>query len=145
MRTIAALLIAAALALAPLPAVADEPAAEPPAALTWQEIAGWVGVGLGGAAVLTGVVFGGLGAKADGDYEQGVELMRTYEELAPLRDRGDDYNTVMAAGLVGGLVLAAIGTHLLVWGKAERQARQAAALAPMVSRGGAGLTARIRF
>ena len=90
---------------APLPAP-DEPAGaqkqEPEGETTWQEIAGWTGIGLGGAALLTGLIFAGLASRTDSEYEEGVELLRTFDELDELNQKGTQYNSVMVAGIVTG-------------------------------------------
>jgi hypothetical protein len=152
MRTTGLLLIVALIALPCSPALGQEPGGRPSptrASRTedgpgWKGILGWTAVGLGGAAMLTGVVFAALAAQKDSEYEEGVELLRTFEDLNEIHRKGRDYNTVMAAGLVSGLVVAVIGGHLLLWDGAERS-QQRAALAPLVTAGGGGLTAKVRF
>ena len=94
--------------------------------------------------MLTGVVFAGLAAQKESEYEEGVELMRTFDELDALHSQGHNYNTAMVAGLVSGLVVAVMGVHLLVWDLAEREAG-GVALAPMIGSDSAGLTAGLRF
>ena len=149
MRALVSILLVALIALPCAPALGQEaaPAAageSSPDGPGWKVILGWTAVGLGGAALLTGVVFAGLAAQTESEYEEGVELMRTFDELDALHSKGHDYNTVMVAGLVSGLVVAVIGVHMLVWDLAEREAG-GVALAPMIDAGGAGLTAVGRF
>ena len=151
MRILVLVLIPTLIALPCSPALGQEPGgistSSPPTAEGgpgWKGLLGWTAVGLGGAALITGVVFAALAAQKDSEYEEGVELLLTFDELDALHRRGQDYNTVMAAGLVTGLVVAVIGGHLLLWESVERSGRQAL-LAPLVTPGGAGLTAVARF
>ena len=151
MRIPALVLLITLFALPHPPALGQEPGhtpAPPPRTEQqgpgWRGILGWTAVGLGGAALVTGVVFAALAAQKNSEYEQGVELLLTFDELDALNRKGHDYNTVMAAGLVAGLVVAVIGGHLLLWESVERSGEQAI-LTPLVTPGGAGLTAVARF
>jgi len=80
---------------------------------SWQPVAGWIGVGLGGASLILGGITGGM-------------VLSKWQELgcgdgAPLCDAGpdetapiNDLRTVSTIGFIAGGVLAAAGITLLL-------------------------------
>ena len=117
---------------------------------TWRSWAGWGAVGLGGAAVITGVV---LGVMAQGKADDYDELASTknphYGALADLESEGQSLQTGQIATLVAGGVLVAAGVGLVLWdrmgaGKAEQEG-PAVVLLPTVGLGGGGLSCTVEF
>jgi len=104
------------------PTASDAPDASPHAKGSWQPVAGWIGIGLGGAGLIFGTVTGavvlakynelGCGA-SDGLCDADESQTKPVNDLRPL-------STI---GFVAGGVLMAAGVTLLVTApKAERQA-----------------------
>ena len=116
---------------------------------TWKFTAGWVGVGLGVAALAAGLAFGALAADEASAYEDmAADGKSTYQELKEVKDRGQVYESVQVAGLIGGAVLGMAGAGLLVWElffDDERAGEPATALIPFVGPDGGGLAGTFRF
>lgn len=141
----------------PAPTAASEAAAsptadQPPAAIDpppgdWKRPAGWVSVGVGGAALIAGVIVGSMAAAKATDYEEAANTT-LYDDLAGMRDEGQALQSAQIALLVVGGILAAAGGGLLLWdhlGRAERTPAQPAVLAPVLTRDYVGFSGRIQF
>ncbi len=129
------------------PAPAAAPSAAPPEPAgppAWIATAGWVGVGLGAAAMVTGAVFGGLVASRNSAYMDGLETL-THDELNHIADQGEAYEKAQLGLVIGGGVLAAAGAGLLLWHllSDKEHAVSAAGLAP--HRGGLSVSLTGRF
>ncbi len=115
----------------------------------WKKTAGWTAVGLGGAAILTGVIFGALAEQKEGEYQDGVKEKQIYYEQLQVEEAGRRYQTVSIASLVAGSVLAAAGGGILLWNTLGRREKKPdsveAAFAPFATGTGAGITGRVRF
>ena len=95
------------------PATGAGPAADRPAASPSNlRLYGFIGLGVGGAALATGAVFGALAAGDKSDLEAGCA-----GGCPPaFHDQNDSYGTkktVSSIGLIGGAVLAAAGAVLV--------------------------------
>jgi tetratricopeptide (TPR) repeat protein len=134
----------------PQPAPPPAPGQRPGA---WRRTAGWVTLGLGGASLVTGLVFGGLASAEASDYRDAVDRGRTYTELQQIQDRGERYETVQLAALILGGVLVAGGAGLVIWDLLDQRRRMEApartgarvSLAPVLSADLLGLAARGSF
>lgn len=102
----------------PAPSSAAPPAAGPAADRPASggsplRLYGFIGLGVGGAALATGAIFGGLALSDKSDLERACPG----RECEPLyHDRNDSYGTkktVASIGLIGGAVLAAAGAVLI--------------------------------
>lgn len=114
----------------------------------WKKIAGWTAVGVGGAALITGAVFGALAEQKESEYRQGIQDKRTYFEQQQTEDAGRLYQSVGVASLVAGAVIAGAGGGLLLWealGGGGQEAAGLTALAPMISNRCAGVVGQVRF
>lgn len=132
-------------AVAPAPAI-PQPEVRP---ARWKKIAGWTGVGVGGAALLTGVIFGAMAEQKEREYRQGIQDKRLYHDQLQTADTGRLYETVGIATLIAGGVIAAAGGGLLLWealGPDEKEGEaDLTALAPFAITSGAGVVGRVRF
>jgi hypothetical protein len=139
----------------PLPSVPSSPLPEGPRA-GWQRTAAWVSVGLAAVALTTGTVLATSSLSREEDVRRLIEF-REPNDL-PSRYQGsvrDDYETkddegrklsryatvsfITAGGLAGAAVL------FFILDATRDVERPAAAIAPMVGPGGAGLTAGWTF
>jgi len=134
----------------PIPIVA--PAQEEPAPVkagrTWRWTAGWAGVGVGGAALVTGIAFGALAAGKSSDFEEQRDNGGTYRSLKELKDSGEQYETLQIALMAGGGVIVAAGGALLIWelfGGEENANSDSATFTPVVTKHGVGFTTSLSF
>jgi hypothetical protein len=96
---------------------APAPTAPPPVATrddgSTQRLLGFIGLGVGGAALVTGAVFGGLAAGDESD----LDAACPNRKCGPAQhDQNDSYaakKTISSVGLIGGAVLAGAGAVLL--------------------------------
>lgn len=111
------------------------PALDPPAAvdraMPWRRTTGWVALGVGGAALATGVVLGTLASGKADEHDQAVQDKQTYQQIEQIIDAGQRYETAQVATLITGGVLMAAGAGLLVWDLLD--SRQDHGEAPTVS------------
>ena len=115
---------------------------------TWRWTAGLTGIGVGGAALVTGIAFGALAAGKSSDYEDLRDSEGLHDDLKKLRDTGEQYETIGTALMIGGGVIAAAGGALLIWelmGSEEDTASANAMFTPVVTRDGAGISAHLTF
>jgi tetratricopeptide (TPR) repeat protein len=123
-------------------------AAAAPAERSWKWTVGLVGVGVGGATLLTGIIFGALAKGKSSDYKTAVDTQKTYDELNSIEDKGKSYNAIGIALMVSGGVIAAAGGGLLLWhylGKPWQSERARAEITPLLGLGHAGIAAAWRF
>lgn len=111
------------------------------------KIAGWTGVGVGAAALVTAAVMGGLALGKIGAYEDAHNVQHTsYEEARDLLSAADRYETTAYALLGVGLAAAAAGAVALIWDWQQARGRQheapspEAALAVQVTPAGVAVT-----
>jgi hypothetical protein len=114
----------------------------PPFTLNWKTTAGYIGAGVGAVALVTGVVFGGLALGKQGELEDSRGPCDVTQEID---DTGKSYETVQLAGIIVGLVLLSVGSHLVFWGATSDASGSRAALAPMVTENSVGLAGVARF
>jgi tetratricopeptide (TPR) repeat protein len=122
----------------PVPDATDRP--------RWRRPTGWALVGVGGAALVVGIVGGVMVKQKNNEFTQGAGN-KTYTELQQIADLGKRWQSVEIASLVVGGVLAAAGGGLLIWdamGKSKRRT-SALRLTPFVSAAGFGLAGAARF
>ena len=105
-----------------------------------RRLFGFIGIGVGSAALVTGAVFAGLAASAKSDLDAHCPNRRC---APPFHDQNDAYatkKTVSSIGIVGGALLAGAGAVLVFTAPApsSTQAR-AVRLRGYVSVGGAGI------
>lgn len=119
--------------------------APPPATVTrdtgsTQRLLGFIGIGVGGAALVTGAVFGGLAAGDKSDLDANCPN----RQCGPAyHDQNDSYGTkktISSIGIIGGAVLAGAGAVLLFTApSAERTQGRAVTLQGYVTASGAGV------
>ena len=109
------------------PPVKTEPSAPEPVGATpavgidedgppsWLRTAGWAAVGTGGALLVTGIVFGALTSGKIGEYDDGLDGSKTYDELNEIADQGRTYEKVQLGTFITGALLAAAGGGVLLW------------------------------
>jgi tetratricopeptide (TPR) repeat protein len=114
---------------------------------SWKATAGWVTLGVGGAAVVTGVIFGVMVSSKSDEHAQAIEDGKTYGELQDISDSGKRYQTLEIATLVVGGVALAAGGGLLLWHYlgGKKESSSAAFVAPMVGTDVRGLVGGLRF
>lgn len=121
-------------------------ATEPPPS-RWKRTAGWITAGVGAAALVTGVVFGGLAQGKSDAFDDNLTTLN-YNELDAIDADGQRFETIQIVTLaVGGAALAA-GGGLLLWDLLTREGggqRRQALLTPYTTGRGAGLVGRVRF
>ncbi len=117
------------------------------AANAWRPITGWTLAGVGLASLAASVATGVMVDRTVNDYEAGAAGGMVYSDLKALEQDGERYQTAHLATLIGGAVLAAAGTGLLVWHYLLDSESGAAevALAPGVAPGGFMLAGEVRF
>jgi len=131
---------------APAPTPVKQPDSTPPPVIVThdpgrtQRLLGFVGLGVGGAALVTGAVFGGLAAGDKSD----LDAHCPNRQCSPAyHDQNDSYGTkktISSLGLIGGAVLAGAGAVLLFTApSAERAEGSAVTLQGYVTASGAGL------
>jgi len=117
-----------------------------PARGSWRRTAGWITLGTGGAALITGIVFGVMASGKATVYEDEART-KSYEELADLRSDGEGLQSLQIGLLVAGGVLAAAGGGLLLWHHEGNRGDSvdSAMVAPLISHDTVGLVGRLRF
>jgi hypothetical protein len=132
---------AAAVAATPAPNAPPTSATPPPVAPredgSSQRLLGFIGIGVGGAALVTGAVFGGLAAGDKSDLDAACPSRR----CGPAQhDQNDSYGTkktISSIGLIGGAVLAGAGAVLLF--TAPSRTQQGLSVRGYVTASGAGV------
>jgi tetratricopeptide (TPR) repeat protein len=108
----------------------------------WKRTAGWVTLGAGAAALVTGVVFGVMARGKAGEFEDGVGEGKLYYELDEIDGQGKRYDKAALATLIVGGVGVAAGGGLLIWDwMSTRGERRTARLLPFAG----GLVAHVSF
>jgi tetratricopeptide (TPR) repeat protein len=106
--------------------------------------AGWVLVGVGAAAAITGGVLGGLASGAQSDFDASTTLneKRTLRDDAKSLALGSDVTIGIGAGaLVAGVILVVLDAT----GSASESSGSGLSIAPAVSTSGAGVSAGLTF
>jgi tetratricopeptide (TPR) repeat protein len=109
----------------------------------WRRTAGWTAIGVGVAALGAGIAFGALARSKASDYQQAVDVGKTWFELEEIAASGRRHQAAQIATLVVGGAATAGGVVLLVldW-RRPREARAARpTVMPFVSAAGGGLLA----
>jgi hypothetical protein len=96
----------------PLPTITQQ---APSSSTPWKLTAGWTSVGLGAAALITGIICGALVETKKEEYATGVQQQKIYYELQQISDAGNRYEKIEFAGIVVGAVGLALGSGLLLW------------------------------
>ena len=115
---------------------------------SWRWLAGWSGVGVGGAALVAGIAFGAMAAGESSDYESLRDSGGTYDALQEIQDRGQQYEAIQIALMVAGGAVAAAGGALLVWELMGAESESDSArlrMTPVVMKGGGGCSANLTF
>jgi len=115
---------------------------------SWKATAGWVTLGVGGASLITGVIFGAMVSSKSDAHAQAIDDGKTYGELQEIADAGHRYEKIQIATLVVGGVALAAGGGLLLWhylGGGPGKESRAAYVAPLVGTNLHGLVAGLRF
>lgn len=94
-------------------------------------LVGFIGLGVGGAALATGALFSGLAASDESDLDRGCPSRRCAPEFHDLNGSYGTKKTIASVGLIGGAVLAGAGAVLVL----TAPARGAAASAGLQLRG----------
>jgi len=138
---------------APTPAVPPEATPEseatPSRPTRWKRIAGWTGIGVGGALLITGIVLGTrVNAKKD-EHQTAVDEKKTYDELEEINSSGRSLQTAHLATVISGGVLAAGGLGLVLWdllGAKLAGEKPRATVVPQIAPDGSfGLVGRVQF
>lgn len=109
----------------------------------WDKTTGWIGLGLGGGALVAGAVLGSMVSSAESDYENATG--KTWPELQAMKDSGRAKANASTALFITGGVLAAAGSGLLIYHYLiKKEEHQKVTLLPL---GGSvfGVAARGRF
>jgi hypothetical protein len=88
--------------------LAPKPQSETGSSSSSQKILGWVGIGVGSAAIVTGIVVGGVGLSARNSFEDGGNVDGS------LHDRAVSFRTAADVLLVSGVVVAGAGAILVL-------------------------------
>jgi tetratricopeptide (TPR) repeat protein len=133
-------------AKAPPPAPPPAVPRGPETASRWKWTTGWIAVGIGGASLVTGIVFGVLAKNKADDFSSGVMEGRPYQELNVIDESGKRYETLQIVTLAVGGALAAAGGGLLLWDVLGRRERRASlGIVPYADHTGVGVTGRCSF
>ena len=114
----------------------------------WKATAGWVTLGVGGASLITGVIFGVMVSSKSDEHAQAIDDGKTYGELQEIADAGRRFEKAQIATLVLGGVALAAGGGLLLWhylGGSRSTESRAAFIAPLLSKDARGLVGGLRF
>lgn len=115
---------------------------------SWRRTAGWTALGVGGAALVTGVIFGVLAKGKADDFKDGVIEGQTFHQLNEIDEAGKHFETVQIVTLVIGGVVAAAGGGLLLWdylGAGRDSPAEQATLVPFATDRAFGLAGAITF
>ena len=133
------------------PAPAFAPAGEePPAASkhTWRWPAGWACVGVGGGAVLGSLVVAFMSMSKNAEYDAEVDRSGIYEDIIDLQNEVNALGGASIGLFAGGIALSVAGAVMLIV-EAKRPAYETnelnATIAPVLMKGGAGLSGQLRF
>lgn len=85
----------------------------------WKRTVGWVAIGVGGAALATGLVFGLIARNKANDLEDANDSQQSWDDAQQLQEDGERAETISIVGLVLGGVAAAGGTVLLLLDRSE--------------------------
>lgn len=116
----------------------------------WRGPTGWVALSVGGASLVTGIVFSVLAKQKTDEFQQGVEQKRPWGELDEIDRTGKQVQTVQIVTLAVGGVLAGVGGGLLLWDMLGRRGshespRAGARVIPWATASGVGLSGVARF
>ena len=128
------------------PSVEDAAPAGP--GRTWRWTAGWTGVGVGGAALVTGVAFGALAAGKSSEHDDLEASGGVYEDLQRVKESGQQYETLQIALMAVGGVVVAAGGGLLIWellGQEKQSPGTQAMIAPVVTQDSVGFVGSLSF
>jgi tetratricopeptide (TPR) repeat protein len=121
---------------------------EPTRTRSWKWPTSWALIGVGGASLITGIIFGVMVKSKNDEFATAAsDGSTTYRALNDLRSTGNTYQNVEIATLVIGGVALAAGGGLLIWelvGRREAPAPRTALL-PWAGRSGLGLNLTSSF
>ncbi len=119
---------------------------EPPPAATAStsdgstlRLLGFIGLGVGGAALVTGAVFGGLAAGDKSDLDAGCPNRQCPPSLHDQNDSYGTKKTISGVGIIGGAVLAGAGAVLIFTAPSPAKQGRDLQLRGYVTASGAGL------
>jgi hypothetical protein len=104
-----------------------------------QRLLGFIGLGVGGAALATGALFGGLAAGDRSDLDAGCPNRRCPPALHDQNDSYGTKKTVSSIGIIGGALLAGAGAVLLFTAPSRTTQGRDLELRGYVNASGAGL------
>jgi hypothetical protein len=102
----------------------------PPQATTWHRPVAYVAMGVGGAGLLVGTIFGALSAGTRSDLKAQCPNNQCSPSAQGLLDRGKTQGTVATVAIVGGLLVAGAGITLFLLAPKGRSASGTGALVP---------------
>ena len=120
----------------PTAASATSPA---PDTATNQRLLGFIGIGVGGAALVTGAVFAGLAASAKSELDADCPNRRCEPEFHDQNAAYGTKKTIASIGLIGGAVLAGAGAVLVFTSPAPTAGARGLRWRGYVSVGSAGV------
>jgi len=117
-----------------------------PVKLTWRSTAGVVCLAVGGASMITGVIFGAMARSRADEFKIGVDQQAEYYFLEPIDDEGKQFETIQTATLVAGGAVIAAGLALLLWDRLAGSARtERPVISPFATDKTLGVSGQIRF
>ncbi len=110
---------------------------------------GWAAIGVGGASLITGIVFSVMARQKALEYKEAAERDENYAVLTEIDRAGKRYNTIQLATLIAGGALTAGGVGMLVWDwiakRRRRRARRLIAFRPLMHQGAWGMAGAWTF
>lgn len=113
----------------------------------WKTTLGWTAIGLGGAALVTGIIFGALAQNESDAYSDAVAGDQLYQQLAEIEDRGMLYEKVQIGTLVVSVIAITVGANLVYWGwtSGRESSSGRVSLSPVVGSDSVGLAGQAQF
>ena len=117
-----------------------------PVKLTWRSTVGVTCLAVGGASMISGVIFGAMAKSRADEFKIGVDGKAEYAYLKATDDEGKQFETIQIAALVAGGAVMAAGLALLLWDKlASRAATERPIISPFATDKTLGVSAQIQF
>ena len=117
-----------------------------PTRLTWRSTAGVVCLSVGGASMITGVIFGAMAKSRADEFKVGVDDKAHYAYLKATDDDGKRFETLQIITLAAGGAIMAGGLALLMWDRLRGQeSAKRPIISPFAGDKTIGLTGRFSF